>query len=112
MTVETRLGTNLDGKIIAAYFDTLVNKFFKILPIREQNCDTLGVYIESLRAELVGGKSLIHSLGEDASYLTLLFILEYLTNEQPDVPVVKREVFKAIGICNKIRDSYLKGVSG
>ncbi len=111
MTVETRTGTEVSSEVVACYFGSLINKFFKILPIREQQCETLDIYIDSLQGEIVGGKSFIPEFETNEAYLTLLFILEFLLREHPDVKVVKREVFRAIGICNKLKDTYEKGVS-
>lgn len=111
MTVETRMGTEICNDAIASYFGSLINKFFKILPIKEQQCETLNIYIDSLQGEILGGKSFIPEFETNEAYLTLLFILEFLLREQPDVKVVKREVFRAIGICNRLKDIYDKGVS-
>ena len=112
MMIDTKIDAAVESNTVADYFNTLVNKFFKILPIKEQGCETLDVYISSLQCELLGGRSFIPAFHRDDSFLTLIFILEYLVSERPDVAVVKREVFRAIGICNKLRDAYAKGVDG
>ena len=68
---------------------------------------TLPTYLESLQIELLGCKDLIKSIGNDPYYLVLLSILEYFINN-PDVTktVIKREVFRAISICNRLKSSY------
>ena len=107
MMVETTAGVPISAEVLNNYFRTLVNHFFKILPIREQNEDSLITYMQSLQAELLGCKGLVSAIQNDASYLTLLSILQYLIdNEECSVREVKREVFRAISICNKLRAQY------
>lgn len=107
MMVETTAGVPIDAEVLNNYFRTLVNHFFKILPIREQNEDSLTTYMQSLQAELLGCKGLVSAIQNDASYLTLLSILQYLIdNPECSVREVKREVFRAISICNKLRAQY------
>lgn len=106
--VETTAGIPIDATVLHNYFKNLVNNFFKILPIREQNEESLIVYMQSLQAELLGCKALISSIQNDALYLTLLSILQYLIdNPECSVREVKREVFRAISICNKLKAQYV-----
>ena len=110
MTVETLAGGQLNQALLQKYFKSLINSFFKILPMRENEDTTLPTYMCSLRAELLGCKNLIPQLTEDTSYLTLLSILQYLIdNYTEEVPTVKREVFRAINICSKLEVIYAKG---
>ena len=107
MMVETTAGMPIDVEVLHNYFRNLVNHFFKILPIREQNEESLTTYMQSLQAELLGCKGLVSAIQNDASYLTLLSILQYLIdNPECTVREVKREVFRAISICNKLKAQY------
>lgn len=107
MMVETTAGMPIDTEVLHNYFRNLVNHFFKILPIREQNEESLTTYMQSLQAELLGCKGLVSAIQNDASYLTLLSILQYLIdNPECTVREVKREVFRAISICNKLKAQY------
>lgn len=107
MMVETTAGEPIESEILHNYFRKLVNHFFKILPIREQNEESLTTYMQSLQAELLGCKGLISAIQNDASYLTLLSILQYLIdNPECTVKEVKREVFRAISICNQLKAQY------
>lgn len=107
MTVETTLGIPIDAQLLHNYFRNLVNHFFKILPIREKETESLPVYMRSLQAELLGCKELISAVQYDSCYLTLITILQYLI-DNPSCPIsdVKREVFRAISICNKLKARY------
>ena len=63
-------------------------------------------YIRSLQLEMLGCRQLIIALQNDAMYLRLICILQYLLDNDCEVQVVKREVFKAISTCKKLRDRY------
>ena len=109
--IKTTTGVSITDKLIYNYFDSLVNSFFKILPMREDNEATLPIYIRSLQIELLGYKELIYGLNNNPKLLTLIAILQYLyDNPHCSVKDVKREVFKAIGICNKLKNNYAKVV--
>ncbi len=107
MIMETRAGIPVDSMLVRNYFEKLVNKFYKILPLKESNESSLRKYLQSLSAELLGFKSLLVKIDYDSQFMTLLCVLQYITNT-PDCTVgdVKREVFKAISVCNKLADKY------
>lgn len=107
MILDTTASVPIDSEVLYNYLQNLVNLFFKILPIREQNEESLIIYMQSLRAELLGCGGLVCAIQNDASYLTLLSILQYLI-DTPECTVreVKREVFRAISICNKLKSQY------
>ena len=107
MAIDTVYGNQLQTEAMYNYLTVLVNRIFKILPIREQNEESLTTYMQSLQAELLGCKGLVSAIQNDASYLTLLSILQYLIdNPECTVREVKREVFRAISICNKLKAQY------
>ena len=105
--IVTVYGDELHNHLMENYFSTLINNFFKILPMWENGEDSLQTYIRSLQAELSGGNGLIISLQDDPAYASLLFILQYFI-DNPTAPIhtVKREVFKAIGLCGKLKNTY------
>lgn len=96
----------IPNQMVANYLSSLVNKFYKILPLREADAPTLQTYMDSLMVELVGCQSVIDDIDDDAMYFTLIAILGYLATNDCDVSVVKREVFKAIDICKKLACRY------
>lgn len=107
MEVNTVYGHSLNSNLLISYFNNLVNQFFKILPMRENEEDSLIKYMQSLQVELIGCKDFIPELGENSFYLTLLSILQYLIdNSDSSISVVKREVFRAISICHKLKSAY------
>lgn len=107
MTIQTTAGVSIDATMLSEYMRSLVNRFFKILPIRESGEDSLETYMRSLQAELLGCKELIVAIHEDPLFMSLLNILQYLIdNPECSLVVVKREVFRAISICNKLKAKY------
>lgn len=109
--IDTAIGMPITEKVTESYFKGLVNRFFKILPIRESGEETLPMYVQSLQMELLGCKEFVVALNDDSNLLTLLSILQYI-HDNPDCPVadVKREVFRAINICNRLKKQYSKAV--
>lgn len=110
MTLDTVYGHPVCIEALYSYLSVLINRIFKILPIREQEEESLQVYTRSLVAEVLGCQSLICVLSEDPDYLTLASILQYLADHS-DIAVrdIRREVFKAISICNKLKAKYGTG---
>ena len=104
-------GTEIDTELVRNYFRSLVNCILKILPMKESREDSLVVYMRSLQSELAGCNRLINAMNNDAGFLSLLSILQYQI-DNPDCPVndTRREVFRAIAICNKLKSRYLEEV--
>lgn len=112
MTIATSSGDFIDAKLLKNYFKKLVNSFFKILPMKENQEDSLDKYLRSLQRELIGCQSLITAIQEDSLYLTLLAILQYII-DHPDCSTkeVRRDVFRAISICNQLEATYFEEVA-
>lgn len=111
MTVDTTAGIPMSAELLDRYMRSLVDRFFKILPIKESENeygeDSLDAYIRSLQAELLGCKELVVVVNEDPSFMSLINILQYLIDTpECSVRTVKREVFRAISICNKLKAKY------
>lgn len=108
MEVNTAIGTPVTANLLHNYFHNLVNQFFKILPMRENDEASLATYMQSLQVELLGCKEFIPEIRENSLYLTILSILQYLIdNPECTIREVKREVFRAISICNKLKSIYV-----
>lgn len=111
MTIEIKTGINIDSEFLSNYFKTLVNQFFKILPMREDNEESLQTYIEELQEELIGFSKLFGGIFEyDQSFISLISILQYMI-DHPDCKVIttRRKVFRAISICNRLKAKFGEG---
>lgn len=105
--VKTSAGIQMDATVLENYFRSLINLFFKILPLKESKERSLETYMRSLQAELLGCRSLVVVIHEDPLFLSLISILQYLIDHpESNVVFVRREVFRAISICNKLKERY------
>lgn len=107
MMIVTRAGVPMNATILTNYLRSLINLFFKILPIWESGEGSIETYIKSLQVELLGCKELIEAIHEDPLFLSLISILQFfIDNPETEIHAVRREVFKAISICNKLKARY------
>ena len=102
----TKYDAEINDAMFAKKLGCLVNQFYKILPIKESGEPSLDRYLESLQREMLGLKALIAALDNDAQYLTLLSIVEYIRMNDCDVAAVKSDVFRAINIIKRMRARF------
>lgn len=106
-------GAKMSKEVLHNYFTTLVNLFYKILPMKESGEDSLNIYMRSFQAELIGCGNVVEEIHDDGKYLSLISILQYMI-DTPDLSNsdVKRYVFNAISICNGMKDRYSPETEG
>lgn len=104
----TKHNIELSDELISRQIYDLVNRFYKILPIKESGEPTLKQYQESLLREMLGCQSLIVAFHQDDRYISLLSILQYMIDHDPDVSIVRSDVFRAIGILKNLQKKYCK----
>ena len=102
--MNTSVGIPIDNGFLYNYFKALINRFFKILPIKEETPASLQVYLQSLQIELLGCEQLIAAINCDPMYITLLSVIQYLL-DHPECShkTTRREVFNAISACQKLQ---------
>ncbi len=107
---DTAIGVQVNEELVSNYFKSLVNHFFKILPIREKEEHSLSTYMRSLQVELTGCREFLIGIKDNPDFMKLLCILQYLI-DHPDCEMVevRREVFQAITLCNRLHDTYQRG---
>lgn len=89
-------GNDIPAEANLNYLQTLISKVFKILPMKEQNIETVNVHIDSLLTELTGYKTLFEYVKYDARLLTVICTLKAIQDNDMSHAVCKREVFKCI----------------
>lgn len=104
----TSHGIELSNELVNRHLRDLVNRFYKILPIKESGEPTLLQYQKSLLREMLGLQNLIVALKNDDRYLSLLSILQYMIDYNPDVSAVRSDVFRAISILNHLQKKYCR----
>lgn len=101
------MNAELNPEVVSSYFRYLVNRFFKILPIRENEEGSLTQYLQSLHRELSGFQSMIDYLNGDPQYTSLMAKLQWMIdNPQYRYSDFRSEVFGAISICNILKARY------
>lgn len=91
------------SRALDGYLQNLIDKVFKILPMKEEQCGTLPSYLRSLESELAGCYKLWDELADEPQFLALINVVNYLAVEEYDIAVCKREVFKAIHLVESVK---------
>ena len=105
--IEVKYGL-LPKESFCRYFQFLINKTYKILPLKEENSITLKSYLESYLRELIGNKELVSILVDEPKFITVLNTMQFLIAEEYSDKICKREVFKCIRILEEINEKYFK----
>jgi hypothetical protein len=105
--IEVKYGL-LPSENFCRYFDFLIDKTYKILPLKEEKSETLKTYLESFQRELIGNKALIPSLVNEPQFISVLNTMQYLIDEEYTDEICKKEVFKCIRILQNIQSKYFK----
>lgn len=107
--IEVNYGA-LPKESFCNYFNFLINKTYKILPMKEENSRTLKTYLESYLRELIGNQELVLVLVNEPQFITVLNTIQFLISEEYTIEVCKQEVFKCIHILKSINKKYFKEV--
>ena len=83
--------------------DSYIDKIFKILPMREEKCPTLTIYIQGLIREFLGNSSLMEGLLYEKDFLSLIGTLENLIDDDLPFDEFRSDVFKSITIVKKMK---------
>lgn len=100
--MKTKYGA-IHQEVAEKGFQQYVGKFFKILPMYEEQCPTLSQYVQSLNREMVGLSNLVVNMQNEEEFLTLVATLEGLNRKDITVEEVKSDVFKSISILKKMK---------
>jgi hypothetical protein len=92
----------VDDSLVEKYLEKLVDKIFKLLPLREEENPTLTMYHHSLMLELTGFRSLFSELNDKAELISLLSSLESLLTIE-DFKLYRSKVFECISLVKKVR---------
>lgn len=84
------------------YLRSLIGKFYKIRPMRQNDDATLQVYLASFIVDLEGSLYTFPSLREDSRYITVVNIAHWLNSNSFNCDEARREVEKAIDLIKKI----------
>lgn len=95
----------IPNELCENYFNILINRLYKILPLKEEDSPTVTTYIESLLSEMTGGHKVILILENDGRFLSIINSLEYVRSCD-NTSICKREIFKCIRIVETLKKEY------
>lgn len=88
------------------YLTLLIDKIFKILPMKENKVSTLSVYLDSLQIEIIGCMNLFPEFKDEPHFITLLSKIQFLSDSNSSNEIYKREIFNMINIVEKLQAIY------
>lgn len=103
--VKTRYH-DIPNQYFANYFNFMIGRVWKILPMTEEGNLHLREYMESLQRELIGNMNLVEELKFDGYFITLLNKIEFLISQKYNHDVCRKEIFECIDIINKLSEKY------
>jgi CTP:phosphocholine cytidylyltransferase-like protein len=101
ITMQTKYNKVVDDSFAKAYLEKLVDKIFKLLPLREEKNENLHKYHESIMVELVGFADLFVEIKNKSEFVSMMASLEGLMKIE-DMSLYRRKVFECINLCKKV----------
>ena len=92
----------IPNKLVRSSLKRYIGKTYKILPMTEEECETVDVYVSSLLKEIIGNYKLLDDLKYEGEFLSLIGTLQSLEKNNMDLDECKQDVFKAIDIIKKM----------
>ncbi len=99
----------IPDKTCENYYKKLVDKLFKIIPLKEENADTVEVYIQDLIYELVGNDDVFFLSNDDSRVIDIVSILQSIKNEDMSHAEYRRAIFKCITLTNQLCEIVVSG---
>lgn len=98
----------IDNKIIAKRFQSLINQTYKLLPIREEGIDWTKP-LQTILEELIGMQRLL-DCGKSDTYFSLLSKIEglYSLTEEKDFQCYRRIIFECLNLMNILKQQCLQ----
>lgn len=92
---------------IAAYLVTIRNDIFKLLPMKESECENCGLkkYLENLICNLSGALSSF-GLGKHKQFVYALTNLQYLSDNTVEFEKWRRLILNTVSGINALADEY------
>jgi len=106
--MNTKYG-KLPNEVVVTSLKRLVGKVYKILPMREEKCETLDEYVENLLRELINHKELIEHLKYEEELMSLINTLEGLKNNELEFSIFRSDVLKSLSIIKKMIGNIERG---
>lgn len=102
--VET-VYNSIPNELYVNYMNSLTNRIFKILPMKDEKNDTVDIYIANLLFEMTGEYDLIIFLKNDRRYLGVLNKLQGLLTDDSNYRSV---IFDCLSDIKILKQNYCK----
>lgn len=93
------------------YLSRLIDKLFKIIPLKETHSKTINTYIEDLLFELSGNTSVFIDSNYNPKILDVISIVEAIRIQEMSHEEYRRLVFKCINIVQQLQEIIKDEVS-
>lgn len=107
MILEAPFCCDVPPETLSKYFEMLIGKVFKILPLSEDDRQSAKTYLDGLHRELSGLKTLFWVINKEPAFISLLSIINWLKyhilDDNCTKAIIKKEVFDAISICEQLQ---------
>lgn len=100
--METKYGL-ISDITVEVCLEGYIDKIFKILPMKEEKCPTLIIYIQGLIREFLGNSSLMEGLLYEKDFLSLVGTLQNMSEHNISFEEFRSDVFKSISIVKKMK---------
>lgn len=95
------------------YIHRVTGQVFKLLRMKEEeaqgNTVFLSEYLDSLVISMRGAFDTFPELTEDYDYVTIVNIMHYISRNEVEQRVFRREVLKVLGLLNKVEKIVVGG---
>ena len=94
----------VQNEVCYNFFTRLVDKLFKIIPLKESKSNTVDSYIQDLIYELLGNNAIFEMTECNPKILDIICVLESVKNENMKHSEYRRNIFKCITIAEQLKD--------
>ena len=84
------------------YLTKLIDRIYKIIPLKEENSPTIRVYMRSLISEMLSNSELINSLDYDSRLMIIISILNSVIDSD-DHNKYRKDIFKCINYIEQLK---------
>ena len=101
--MQTKYG-DISDVLTYNYLSRLIDKLFKIIPLKETHSNTVGTYIEDLLFELTGNNSVVEDSAYNPKILDIISIIESIKIQEMTHDEYRRLVFKCINTVEQLQE--------
>lgn len=100
--MNTKYG-DIPPTLTKVYKDILINRVFKILPLKEENYSTVNEHIDSVSSEIFGFSAICNNLSDASKLISVVNLLEHVRVEI-EHKAYRREILKCCNLIKKVGD--------